>query len=67
MNLVEYNEQEGILLDGIEQGMELGREQGMEQGVAALASLVDDGMLTAKEAAARLGLPFEEYTRIAEK
>ena len=62
VNLVEYNEQderEGILLDGI--------EQGIQQGVAALASLVDDGMLTAKEAATRLGLSFEEYTRIAER
>ena len=60
-------ESERLIRIGKEQGMELGRAQGIEQGVAALASLVDDGMLTAKEAATRLGLSFEEYTRIAER
>ena len=58
MNLVEYNEQdehEGILEDGIEQGMFM-----------ALSSLVDDGLITAKEAAKRLGMSLEEFIRRAE-
>ena len=62
MNLVEYNEQderEGILEDG----KEIGIEQGM---FMALSSLVDDGLITAKEAAKRLGMSLEEFIRRAE-
>ncbi|MCR4936669.1 MAG: hypothetical protein K5987_00720 [Lachnospiraceae bacterium] len=63
MNLVEYNEQderEGILEDG----KEIGIEQGM---FMALSSLVDDGLITAKEAANRLGMSLEEFIRRAER
>ena len=69
-------ESERLIRVGIEQGMERGieqgREQGMERGIeqgklAMLASLVDDGLITAQEAAKRLGLSIEEYTRRADR
>ena len=43
---------------GIEQGIGLGIEQGM---LLALSSLVKDGLLTSKEAAARMNLSEEEF------
>ena len=45
----------------------VGMERGIEQGITAMASLVDDGLITAQEAAKRLGLSIEEYTRRADR
>ena len=64
-------ESERLIRVGMEQGMARGMEQGMErgieQGITAMASLVDDGLITAQEAAKRLGLSIEEYTRRADR
>ena len=57
-------ESERLIRVGREQGMERGIEQGK---LAMLASLVDDGLITAQEAANRLGLSIEEYTRRADR
>lgn len=55
---------------GIEQGLERGIEQGIEQGIErgiergrteALRSLVEDGLITADVAAARLGMSEEAF------
>ena len=47
---------------GIEQGLERGIEQGIEQGeFKTLLSLIEDGFLTKKEAAARKGMTVEQF------
>lgn len=56
-------ESERLIRVGREQGM----ERGIEQGITAMASLVDDGLITVQEAAKRLGLSIEEYTRRADR
>ena len=56
MNLVEYNEQderEGILEDGI--------EQGMERGISALNSFVRKGIISEVQAAESLNMSVDEY------
>lgn len=51
---------------GIEQGIEQGLERGLEQGIErgefkTLLSLIEDGFLTKKEAAARKGMTVEQF------
>ncbi len=47
---------------GIKQGIERGLEQGIERGeFKTLLSLIEDGFLTKKEAAARKGMTVEQF------
>ena len=69
MLLTEYNEAETMELfreDGRKEGLEEGRKEGRNEGLKegekkgilnTLTSLVQDGILTLKEAAARAGVP----------
>ncbi len=51
-----------LMEDGVEKGIKQGIEQGMEKGeFKALQDLIKDGVLTAREGAARKGMTEEEF------
>lgn len=62
---LEREAEERGVKQGIEQGIKQGIEQGIEQGrLEVLADLVQDGTLTAADAAAKLNVAPEEFVKM---